>query len=264
MKTVLITGVSSGFGKAIAETLSSAGMQVFGASRKAASGTLPYKVITLDVTKPETIKTGVSEVIKQAGKIDVLINNAGYGLGGEMELTPIEDRKRLFDTNLFGYMDMVNEVLPIMRKQKQGLIINIASLAGVFAIPYQGFYSTSKFAVNGYSEALHYELKGSGVNVVVINPGDYKTNFTSSRIMTPVQPANKAMFDKVVKVFEKDETNGIDPKHCAQLIAKIIEKKKPCFRYVAGNFFEHKMSAFLKRIFPDSWFFGVIGSHYKM
>src|ERR1035438_1657385 len=100
MKTILITGVSSGFGKAIAETLSSAGMQVFGVSRKAASGTLPYKVITLDVTKPETIKTGVSEVMKQAGKIDVLINNAGYGLGGEMELTPIEDRKRLFDTNL--------------------------------------------------------------------------------------------------------------------------------------------------------------------
>jgi len=264
MKTILITGVSSGFGKATAEILSSKGYQIFGAMRKPTGEALPYKIITIDVTKPETIKAGVNEVMKQAGKIDVLINNAGMGLGGEMELTSPEDRKKIFDTNLFGYIDMVNEVIPIMRKQKQGLIINIASLAGVFAIPYQGFYSASKFAVNGYSEALHYELKGSGIKVVVINPGDFKTNFTSSRIMTPVQPANQAMFEKVVKVFEKDETNGIDPKNCAKLIEKIIEKKNPCFRYVAGNFFEHKLSAFLKRILPDGLFFSIIGSHYKM
>jgi short-subunit dehydrogenase len=264
MKTILITGVSSGFGKAIAETLSSNGNQVFGASRKPMNGDFPYKIITLDVTKPETIKAGVSEVMKQAGKIDVLINNAGFGLSGEMELTSPEDRKRIFDTNIFGYIDMVNEVLPIMRKQKQGLIINIASLAGVFAIPYQGFYSTTKFAVNGYSEALHYELKGSGVKVVVVNPGDYKTNFTSSRVMTPVNPENQAIFEKVSAVFTKDETNGLEPKHCARLIAKIIKKKNPCFRYIAGSFFEHKLSAFLKRIVPDSWFFGIISSHYKM
>ncbi|MEI6822102.1 MAG: SDR family oxidoreductase [Bacteroidota bacterium] len=263
MKTVLITGVSSGFGKAIAENLSSKGYQVFGTVRKPISETLPYKTIVVDVTNPETIKAGVEEVLKQTGKIDVLINNAGFGLTGEMELTTPEDRKRIFDTNVFGYIDMINAVLPTMRSQKEGKIINIASLAGVFAIPYQGFYATTKFAINGYSESLRYELKGSGINVVVVNPGDYKTKFTDNRILTPIHEDYRKVFDTVVKAIVKDETGGLDPMHCAKLIEKIIEKKNPCFRYVAGRI-DHKLSAVLKGILPDSWFFKIIESHYNM
>ena len=124
MKTVLVTGVSSGFGKAIAETLSAKGYNVYGTVRKPISETLAYKTIVVDVTKPETIKAGVEEIIAQAGTIDVLINNAGFGLTGEMELTTPEDRKRIFDTNVFGYIDMINAVLPGMRKQNSGKIIN--------------------------------------------------------------------------------------------------------------------------------------------
>jgi short-subunit dehydrogenase len=263
MKTVLITGVSSGFGKAIAETLAAKGYDVYGTVRKATTETLAYKTIVVDVCKPETINSGIAEILQKSGKIDVLINNAGFGLTGEMELTATEDRKRIFDTNIFGYIDMVNAVLPMMRKQKEGKIINIASLAGVFAIPYQGFYSTTKFAINGYSESLRYELKGTGIKVVVVNPGDYKTAFTANRILTPVHDEAKTIFDIVVKAIVKDETKGLDPKHCAFLIAKIIEKKNPCFRYVAGSF-EHKLSAFIKRLLPDSWFFKIIESHYNM
>ncbi|MCX6231186.1 MAG: SDR family oxidoreductase [Bacteroidetes bacterium] len=263
MKTVLITGVSSGFGKAIAETLAEKGYNVYGTVRNATNESLAYKTIIVDVCKPETIQAGINEVLQQAGKIDVLINNAGFGLTGEMELTDNEDRKRLFDTNIFGYIDMVNAVLPVMRKQKEGKIINIASLAGVFAIPYQGFYSTTKFAINGYSEALHYELIGTGIKVVVVNPGDYKTSFTANRILTPIHEEGRKVFDTVVKAIVKDETKGLDPKHCAKLIAKIIEKNNPCFRYVAGSL-EHKLSAFIKRLLPDSWFFKIIESHYNM
>lgn len=263
MKTVIITGVSSGFGKAIAETLAAKGYNVFGTVRKATNENLTYKTIVVDVTNPEAIKAGVAEVIAQTGRIDVLINNAGFGLTGEMELTTPDDRKRIFDTNVYGYIDMANAVLPTMRKQKDGKIINIASLAGVFAIPYQGFYSTTKFAINGYSEALRYELKGTGVKVVVVNPGDYKTGFTANRILTPIHEENRQLFDTVVKAIVKDETGGLDPKHCAKLIAKIIEKDKPCFRYVAGRL-DHKLSAVLYGLLPNSWFFKIIEGHYNM
>ena len=263
MKTVVITGVSSGFGKAIAETIAAKGYNVFGTVRKPINESLTYKTIVVDVTRPETITAGINEVLSQTGRIDVLINNAGFGLTGEMELTTPEDRKRIFDTNVFGYIDMINAVLPIMRKQNDGKIINIASLAGVFAIPYQGFYSTTKFAINGYSEALRYELKSTKIKVVVVNPGDYKTNFTANRILTPIHEEDRKVFDTVVKAIVKDETGGLDPKHCANLIAKIIEKDKPCFRYVAGRI-DHKLSAILYGIFPNSWFFKIIEGHYNM
>ncbi len=263
MKTILITGVSSGFGKAIAELLSLSGNEVYGTVRKPLTEKVPYKTITMDVTSNESIQKGIQSVIDQSGKIDILINNAGFGLTGEMELTSTDDRKKIFDTNVFGYMDVINQVLPGMRKAKNGLIINIASLAGLFSIPYQGYYATTKFAINGYSESLRYELKGSGIKVVVVNPGDYKTQFTNNRILTPIHDENREVFDRVLASIVKDETKGLDPMHCAKLISKIIEKKNPKFKYVAGNI-EHKASALVNRILPSSWFSKIIESHYHM
>ncbi|MEI8204221.1 MAG: SDR family oxidoreductase [Bacteroidota bacterium] len=263
MKTVLITGVSSGFGRAIAEQLSANGYKVIGTVRKPLAESVSFETIILDVTKPESIQSGIESILNKHKHIDVLINNAGFGLTGEMELTAPEDRKKIFDTNLFGYMDMINAVLPSMRDAKNGLIINIASLAGLFAIPYQGFYATTKFAVNGYSESLRYELKGSCINVVVVNPGDYKTGFTGNRILTPIHPEYQERFDTVVKSIIKDETGGLSPTHCAKLVQRIIEKKNPNFRYIAGSL-EHIASVVLSRILPQRWFTKIIASHYHM
>ena len=263
MKTILITGVSSGFGRAIADLLSSLGHEVYGTVRKPLNEKTSFKTIIMDVTQESSIQEGINAVLEQSKKIDVLINNAGFGLTGEMELTKAEDRKKIFDTNVFGYIDMINHVLPHMRREKRGVIINIASLAGLFAIPYQGFYATTKFAINGYSESLRYELKGTGIDVVVVNPGDYKTHFTANRILTPIHPENKEVFDKVLKSIVKDETKGLNPVHCAKLIAKIIEKKNPAPKYIAGNL-EHKASVLLNKILPYSWFSKIIESHYNM
>ena len=263
MKTILITGVSSGFGRAIAERLSANGHKVIGTVRKPLAERGTFETITLDVTQSDSIKSGIETILRENKHIDVLIHNAGFGLTGEMELTSPADRKKIFDTNLFGYMDMIDAVLPSMRETKRGLIINIASLAGIFAIPYQGFYATTKFAVNGYSESLRYELKDSGVNVVVVNPGDYKTGFTGNRILTPIHTEYQERFDTVVKAIEKDETKGLNPSHCARLIEKIILKKNPNYRYIAGNL-EHKASVLLSKILPQRIFSKIIASHYHM
>ncbi|WP_445749986.1 SDR family oxidoreductase, partial [Polaribacter sp.] len=185
-KIVLITGASSGIGKSIAVFLSQKGYVVYGTSRNHKNELFPFQMIALDVLKKETIDSAIQQIIKKEGKIDVLINNAGMGITGPIEDTPTEEMRRVFDTNFFGAIEVMKAVLPSMRAQKSGLIINVTSIAGYMGLPFRGVYSATKGALELITEATNMEVKQFGIHVVNIAPGDFATNIAAGRYHTPV------------------------------------------------------------------------------
>jgi short-subunit dehydrogenase len=262
-KVILITGASSGLGKAMAVRLTARGHKVYGTSRNTGEhGDFPFPLKALDVTKTSSVDSAVDDIIRTEGRIDVLINNAGMGIAGPLETTTMDEARKIFETNFFGPVYLVKQVIPYMRKQGKGFIINISSLGGLFALPYQGHYSATKYAIEGYSEALRYELKGSGIDVSLIRPGDYSTGFTSARQLSNQAKEDKA-FMRTLAIIEKDETSGANPDKLARLVEKIIDKKKPCPGYLSGKP-DQKLAAKLKNILPSGLFYSIIGDHYKI
>ncbi|MCK5536339.1 MAG: SDR family oxidoreductase [Bacteroidales bacterium] len=237
MKNILITGTSSGFGQVIANHLSKVGFNVIGTSRKTSKIISEYEMIELDVTKDESVNEALKTFIEKMGTIDILINNAGYGIAGAIEDTSIMEAKEQFETNFFGVVRMTKAVLPLMRKQNSGLILNISSIGGLIGLPFQGFYSASKFALEGYVEALRMEIKQFNIQVVNINPGDYKTTFTANRnLIINQNNVYKASFDKTLKIYENDEQNGSNPIEIAFFVEKLIKKRKSYrVRYIIGK-----------------------------
>lgn len=265
-QVVLITGVSSGLGKACAEYLSKLGYKVYGTSRKPTADILPYKIISMDVTNEESVRSAVGEVIAGEGRIDVLMNNAGFGAGGALENFSIEEAWKQLDTNFFGIARVITSVLPFMRANKSGKIINISSIGGLMGLPFQGFYSASKFAIEGYSEALAMEVIPYNIKVVVVNPGDFKTGFTSNRTFTAKDSKGSDYenhFRKAVSIMEKDEQGGSDPIVLARTIVKIIRKKNPKFRYIVGRF-DQRLMARLKPLLPHRLTQWILTDHYKV
>ncbi|MFA5816145.1 MAG: SDR family oxidoreductase [Bacteroidales bacterium] len=265
-KVVFITGVSSGLGKACAGNLSETGYTVYGTSRKPSGEKFPYKVIGMDVTDEQSVIAAVNEVIAAEGKIDVLINNAGIGIGGALENFSELETKKQFGTNFFGMARVVRAVLPFMRAKKSGKIINISSIGGLMGLPFQGHYSAAKFAVEGFSEALSMEVKPFNINVVVVNPGDFKTGFTSNRVFTAKDSKGSDYdkhFRKAVAIIEKDEQGGSDPMVLARTIEKIIRKKNPHFRYIVGRF-DQRLIARLKPFLPHGLVAWILTDHYKV
>lgn len=267
-KVVLITGVSSGFGRAIAEELLRAGMVVYGTVRREVAG-LPegLQLVELDVTKPETIEPAVAKIIEQEGRVDVLINNAGLGIAGAVELATREEVDLQINTNLYGVINMSSAVLPTMRKQRSGLIINMSSIGGIFAVPYQGFYSVSKFAIEAYSEALSLETKQFGIFTVILEPGDFNTGFTQNRkcsILTQQSDDYKDSFQRVLENIEKDETNGGKPEYLARRVRKIVESRSPKLRYVITPSFVQRLSVFAYKILPDRLFQSILRLFYSV
>jgi len=270
-KVVLITGASSGIGKAIAYELMLMGNRVYGTSRKVVTGSTRIypdsvskdqkvveegmgfiEMVQLDVRSEESIKNAVEYVVKKEGHIDILINNAGYGIAGAIEDTTYEEAFSQFDTNFFGVMRICRNVVPIMRREGKGLIINISSVAGLISIPFQSMYSASKFALEAMTEALRIELKPFGIKVVIIEPGDTNTGFTDNRVL--VKGANKESiyyekFNKSVNTMIKDEKNGPGPETVAKVVIKAAARKNPPVRIAVG--ISYKLIVFLKRILPD-------------
>jgi len=264
-KVILITGVSSGFGKATAELLSSKGHIVYGTSRKPLE-TNGINNLVMDVTKPETIKAAVAEIMSKEGRIDVLINNAGMGIGGAIELATEEEIQLQMGTNFRGMANVCREVLPVMRKQRSGKIINISSIGGVMGLPYQGWYSASKFAIEGYSEALAAEVKQFGISVSMVEPGDFATNFTASRRNSEATMQNedyRESYARSLAIIEKEENGGLQPSVLAKKICKIVDAKKPRLRYVVANF-EQKLSVLLKRFVSGNFFVWILRDYYKV
>lgn len=256
---VLVTGASSGIGKAVAERLANEGFRVYGTSRKAegeqiviaenASGGF-LKLINLDVRSDESAHKAAAYVVEKEGSIDILINNAGFGISGPIEETTPKEAISQFDTNFFGMHRMVRNVLPGMRERGKGLIINIGSVAGLFALPYQAFYCASKFAVEAFSEALRMEVKDFGIKVCVIEPGDTKTEFTQNRYFCEASKdsAYKRSQRSVEKMMQ-DEQNGPGPETIANIVVRLIKKKNPPVRVISG--FSYKLLVFLKRLLPS-------------
>ena len=178
---ILITGITSGFGRAMARQLSLDGHKVYGTYRRDSDPLPGVTYIKADVQDLESLKNAVTQVVEAEGRIDTLISNAGMGVGGPLEFTSIEDAQRQMDVNFMGMVRLVSLVVPIMRQQQHGHIICISSIGGLMGLPYQGMYSASKFAIEGYCEALRLEVRQFGIKVTVINPGDFSTGFTAQR-----------------------------------------------------------------------------------
>jgi len=273
---ILITGASSGIGRYTAQKFHKEGHTVYGTSRNPEkkdsnsekkdgspekkdnssenSGNGPkgnFNMIQLDVCDPESCSKAVSYVMEKEGRIDVLVNNAGIGIAGAVELTSDDEAKSQFETNFFGAVRMCREVLPIMRNQGRGKIINVTSVAAAVPIPFQAMYSACKAALESVSQCLRMETKHYGINVTAIEFGDIKTGFTGSRKITEASQRDevyKKTFEKSLKTMEHDEQNGPRPFKAADLVYKTALGKNSRPVIVCG--FKYKAVAVLRRKLP--------------
>jgi len=262
--TILITGASSGFGASILAHLTALGHTVIGTSRHPAPNS---PLLQLDVRNPENCRQIVTDILLKYGRIDVLINNAGMGLGGAAELTSSEEFHLQMETNFFGTVNMCSAVLPSMRKFRCGRIINFSSIAGRFAIPYQGPYSCSKFAINAYSQALALETKQFNIDVLLVEPGDFATGFTSARINSQTTEDNPDYRDSFLRVrnsFEHDETHGAKPDYLAKKIARLVTAKHPSFHNVITPSFVQHLSVPLFTLLPSRLSFKLLRLFYNV
>ena len=265
-KVVLITGGSSGIGKSVGEFLSKKGFIVYGTSRNPQkTENHPFKLVSLDVNDTESILNAVSEVIKSEGKLDILINNAGMGITGSIEDTPTNEMRKVFDTNLFGAIDVMKAVLPQMRAQKSGLIINVTSIAGYMGLPFRGIYSATKGALEIVTEAIRMEVKSFGIEVTNVAPGDFATNIASGRFHTPVfeDSPYKVKYQENLDLMDAHVDSGGDPIEMAKAILKIINTPKPKIHYKVGDFMQ-KFSIILKKALPDKIYERLLMKHYKL
>ena len=250
-KIAIVTGASSGIGAATAELLANAGYKVYGTSRKGAQGPQrSYKMIELDVNSEESIEAALKEVVQIEGRIDLLVNNAGFGVApGGAEESSIEQTKMLFDTNFFGIVRMTRAVVPYMKKQGEGRIINIGSILGLIPAPYMATYAATKHAVEGFSESLDHELRTRGIRVSVVEPGYTNTDFEANTQEVDVKLDEYAIARKALaKLIKIAVAGGDDPKVVANVVLKAANAKHPKVRYAAG-----KLScqlSFLRRFAP--------------
>jgi len=212
------------------------------------------------------VRQGVDYILKKEGRIDVVVNNAGCGVAGSIEDTRLDEAQALFETNLWGAFRVCKTVLPIMRGQQSGYIVTMSSIGGQIAIPFQGLYSAAKFALEGLMEALSMEVRPFGIHVVLIEPGDCKTQFTANRRRTLDSQQNRAYMERcntAVGIMEHDEMHGISPHNVAQLLERIIRTPRPRLRYKVGAA-SQKIAVTLKKIIPGRLFERLLMMYYKI
>jgi NAD(P)-dependent dehydrogenase (short-subunit alcohol dehydrogenase family) len=245
-KVAIVTGSSSGIGFETALALAREGYYTYATMRDTKKGNqikevakkenLKLEVLEIDVDKDETVQAAINKIVKEKSRIDVLVNNAGYGLFGCLEDLSMDDLKAQFETNFFGIVRTSQAVIPIMRKQKSGTIVNISSVAGRIGFPVSPAYISSKFALEGLSESMRYELSPFGINTIIIEPGVIKTNFMSStkRSMKP-DSVYKDITNKVIMGISMMAEMGTSPQEVAKTIIKAIKSENPLSRYIVGN-----------------------------
>jgi NAD(P)-dependent dehydrogenase (short-subunit alcohol dehydrogenase family) len=265
-KVVLITGGSSGIGKSIGDFLQQNGFEVYGTSRNPGHVLDSiFPLVTLDVRNSESIHKAIAKVISLAGRLDIVINNAGVGITGSLEEIPMDAIKNNFETNLFGPIEVIKAVLPQMRKQQSGLIINITSIAGYMGLPYRSVYSASKGALELITEALRMEVKPFNIQITNIAPGDFVTNIASSRFHAPIIKGSpyEISYSNILKMIDEHVDGGSDPIEMAEAVYKIIQNPDPKIHYKVGAFMQ-KFSIVLKRILPDLMYEKILMNHYKL
>ena len=266
-KIILITGISSGFGKQTARLLAEQGHTVYGTVRSDTAKEDKVTYLRMDLADYDSIRNAVLSLVEKEGRIDILINNAGMHTGGPVETSPVENIKLQMDTNFLGMVHVTREVLPLMRKQGGGTIINFSSIGGLMGLPFQSFYSAGKFAIEGFSEALRMEVKKFNIKIVVINPGDFHTSNSANRrnFLAPAKDGDAyyGQFKSSMAVIEKDESNGWEPEVLARKIVKITGLKNPRNRYIIASF-EQKLAVVLKYLLPDKIFAMILEDHYKI
>ncbi|MEC3908712.1 SDR family oxidoreductase [Tamlana sp. 2201CG12-4] len=265
-KVVLITGGSSGIGKSIGEFLREKKFVVYGTSRNPEKyKDSKFPILALDVKDKGTIKQTIATILEKEGRLDVVINNAGAGITGPIEEIPEEEIKNNFETNFFGPISVIKAVLPQMRKQQSGLIINITSIAGYMGLPYRGVYSASKGALELITEAFRMELKGFNIKMTNIAPGDFATNIAAGRYHAPLLDHSpyKKPYGDTLNLMNTHVDDGSDPLLMAKAVYKVMVTPNPKVHYKVGEFMQ-KFSIVLKRILPDKVYEKLLMNHYKL
>ena len=250
-KIAIVTGASSGIGAATAALLANSGYKVYGTSRKGAQDNQrTYKMIAMDVNSEESIDAALKEVIKVEGRIDLVVNNAGFGIApGGAEESSIEQTKMMFDTNFFGVVRMTRAVVPYMRKQGEGRIINIGSILGLIPAPYMATYAATKHAIEGFSESLDHELRTRGIRVSVVEPGYTNTQFEANTLEVDAKLDEYSIARKALaKLMKVAVAAGDDPNVVANIVLKAANAKNPKARYAAGKLATRL--SFLRRFAP--------------
>ena len=256
---ILVTGASSGIGEATAKLFAQMGATVYGTSRnpKPVAG---IHMLKMDVCDDASVKEAVQSLIRRTRRLDIVVNNAGYGIAGPLSDTTPEEFSRQMDVNTTGVLRVVRETLPALLASR-GRIINISSVAGFIPIPFQSGYSASKAAVESMSECLRAELEPSGVSVSLVEPGDTKTGFTKNRVrIAEISDRYTARFETSLARMEHDEQHGMEPGRVAHLIVKIAGKKNPPVRVVCGV--SYKILRFIKRFLSDRLVYRIVSKLY--
>lgn len=265
-KVILITGASSGIGKSIGDFLHDKGFKVYGTSRNPDNyPKSKFTLLALDVRNPQTIKQAIDKILLESKKLDIVINNAGVGITGPLEEIPMSEIKNNFETNFFGPIEVIKSVLPQMREQKSGLIINITSIAGYMGLPFRSIYSASKGALELISESLNMEVKPFGINIVCVAPGDFATNIASGRFHAPIIEGSdyEKQYSNNLKMMNNHVDSGGNPIEMAEAIFRIINNSNPRIHYKVGAFMQ-KFSIVLKRILPDKVYEKILMKHYEI
>jgi short-subunit dehydrogenase len=271
-KTILITGASSGMGKETALHLIKEGHIVYGAARRVESMQDLVDngghALKMDITDEETIKQGVDRILKEQGKIDVLINNAGYAIYGAVEDTTMEDARRQFEVNIFGLARLTQLVLPHMREQKSGKIINVSSMGGKIYTPLGAWYHATKHALEGWSDALRIEVKQFDIDVVIVEPGAIATEFGDVMLEPMLARSGEGPYSKIAQSMANATRSSYEkkvasspPSVIAKVISRAIEAKRPRTRYVAGKMAKPLM--FMRKHLSDRAFDRIMLSQVK-
>ncbi len=266
-RVVLVTGASSGLGAAVAQRLAAAGHQVHAAARwrttpaeEAAPGVVPLR---MDVTDDEQVRAGVARIVDSTGRLDVVVNAAGYGVAGALEDTSPAEAAAQLDVNLLGVHRVTRAVLPHLRAS-QGHLVVVSSIAGLIAVPFQGLYSASKYALEGYTEALRLEVAPFGVRVSLVEPGDFATGFTAARQVAADAGPGSAYRDRFVAALAtmaSDEEGGSDAGAVAAAVLRIVQSDRPRLRYTVGPGYQ-RVAAQLRRVLPAAVLARSVSGHY--
>lgn len=271
-KVILITGASAGIGKATAKKLLQEGHIVYGAARKVEKmkdlEPAGLKILRMDVTNDEDLKNGVQKIINEQGRIDVLFNNAGFGLYGTVEETSIDDARYQFEVNIFGLARLTQLVLPLMRKQNSGTIINTSSMGGKVYTPLGAWYHATKHALEGWSDCLRLELKQFNIDVVIIEPGAIATEFGDVMMEPMLDRSGNGPYKELAEKSAKATRNAYDnpdditpPSVIADVVSKVINSDKPKTRYAAGKYAKQFM--LMRKILTDRAFDKLVMSQFK-